>query len=87
MSHKPEHTLEQLFAHPISMNIHWKDVLHLFESLGAQVEVVHGGREKVRLNGQEHTFHIPHGKSIESKEEVVQIKHFLERCGIGPGGR
>lgn len=81
MSHHDK-TLKALFAHPISANIHWRDVVHLFESLGAEVEVVHGGREKVRLNGQEHTFHIPHGKALDSKDEVMQIRHFLERCGV-----
>ncbi len=84
MSHKPQKTLEQLFSHPISMNIHWRDVVHLFESLGAEVHVVHGGREKVRLNGQEHTFHIPHSKSLDSKDEIVQIRHFLESAGVTP---
>ncbi len=85
MSHKHEQVLRSLFAHPVSMNIKWADVVGMFEHLGGEVEVVHGGREKVRLNGHEHTFHIPHSKSIESKDEIVQIKHFLEQCGIQPG--
>lgn len=79
---KVQTTLDHLFSHPLNMNTKWKDVLHLLESLGAQVEVVHGGREKVRLNGQEATFHIPHSRVLDSKDEVVQIRHFLERCGI-----
>lgn len=77
-------TLQHLFAHPLHMNTKWKDVVHLFEALGAEVEVVQGGREKVRLNGQEATFHIPHSRILDSKDEVVQIRHFLERCGIDP---
>lgn len=85
MSHKHDHTLRALFAHPMSMNIKWADVVKLFEHLGAAVEVVHGGREKVKLNGKEHTFHIPHSKAIDSKDEVVQIRHFLEECGVTPG--
>lgn len=82
--HKHLTTLKSIFAHPISMNVHWKDVVHLLESLGAEVEVVHGGREKVKLRGQEHTFHIPHSRVIESKDEIVQIRHFLERCEVTP---
>lgn len=85
MSRKPSQVLQQLFSHPIPMNLKWRDVVHLFESLGAEMEVVHGGREKVRLNGQEQTFHIPHGKMIDSRDEVVQIKHFLECAGVTPG--
>lgn len=82
MSRKPDHVLRQIFSHPIPMNIKWRDVTHMFESLGAELHVVHGGREKIRLNGKEHTFHIPHGNVIDSKDEVVGIKHFLESAGI-----
>lgn len=84
MSHKPEKTLKQLFGHPIAMNVKWRDVIHLFESLGAELEATHGGREKVKLNGQEHTFHVPHSKTLDSKDEVMQIRHFLEACGVTP---
>jgi hypothetical protein len=38
----------------------------------------------VKLNGEEQTFHIPHGKTLDSKDEVMQIRHFLERAGMGP---
>ncbi|MCA9291363.1 MAG: hypothetical protein KDA25_09555 [Phycisphaerales bacterium] len=83
MSHHAQ-TLAHLFAHPMSMNVKWRDVVGLFESLGAQTEVVHGGREKVRLNGVEHTFHIPHGKTIDARDEIMQIRHFLEQAGAAP---
>ncbi len=84
MSHKDERILEQLFHHPMNMNLKWMQVVHLFKSLGATVEIVHGGREKVALNGQEETFHIPHGKALGSKDQIVAIRHFLERAGYGP---
>lgn len=79
---KLQTTLSHLFAHPVNMNTKWKDVVHLFTALGASVEVVQGGREKVRLNGQEVTLHIPHSRVLDSKDEVLQIRHFLERCGV-----
>ena len=84
MSHKPEKTLKQLFAHPIAMNLKWKDVIHLFESLGAELEQTHGGREKIKLNGHEHTFSVPHTKTLDSKDQLMQIRHFLEECGVTP---
>jgi len=65
-------------------NLRWPDVRAMLGSLGATLEPAHGGREKVRLNGQEQTFHVPHGNTITSKDEVVQLRHFLERCGMGP---
>lgn len=85
VSSKHRRTLDQVFAHPLSMNIKWPDIVKMFESLGAKVEVVNGGREKVTLNGLEETFHIPHGRTVNSRDEMMQIRHFLERCGCGPG--
>lgn len=86
MSHNHESTLRQIFSHPIPMNIKWKDVVHMFQSLGGTVEPAHGGRETFHLNGKQMTFHVPHDKAIDSKDEVVQIKHFLESCGVKPEG-
>jgi hypothetical protein len=84
MSHSHKHTLEALFAHPIAMNIKWNEVQHLITSLGGTVEPSHGGREKLCLNGQERTFHVPHGRTLDSKDEVMQLRHFLEAAGAKP---
>lgn len=85
MSHNHENTLRQIFAHPVSMNIKWKDVEHLIESLGGKAEPSQGGRERFVLNGQDRVFHVPHSKQIESRDEVVQLRHFLEAAGVTPG--
>lgn len=82
MSHKAQKTLKQFFSHPVPMNLNWRDVKHMFEHLGAQTEVIHGGRMKIKLNEHEHTFHIPHHNTIENKDEVIAIKHFLEQANI-----
>jgi hypothetical protein len=84
MSHKHEKTLEHLYQHPIAMNIKWNDVVHMFEALGGRVEPSHGGREKVFLNGKEMTFHVPHSRTLDSKDEVMQVRHFLTSCGVEP---
>lgn len=84
MSSKHQRTLDQVFAHPLCMNMKWSDIVKMLQSLGASVEVVRGGRERVNLNGVEETFHIPHGKTLDSRDELVQLRHFLERCGYGP---
>ncbi|MHC5003018.1 MAG: hypothetical protein ACYTJ0_07830 [Planctomycetota bacterium] len=78
-----QRTLAQIFSHPIAMNIRWKDIVHLLESLGATVTVVHG-RQKVVLGDHEATFRIPHGKTLDNKDEVIQLRHFLERAGFAP---
>ncbi|NNF42399.1 MAG: type II toxin-antitoxin system HicA family toxin [Phycisphaerales bacterium] len=85
MSHRNQRTLEHLFQHPIAVNIKWSDIVRMFESFGADVEELHGVRERVKLNGVEETFRIPHGKTLNLKDEVMQIRHFLERAGVTPG--
>ncbi len=86
MTSRHDRTLEQLLQHPMVMNIKWRDVVHMFEAMGATTEVVHGGRQKVSLNGQEHSFHIPHGKTLNSRDELMEIRHFLERAGMTSPG-
>ncbi len=87
MSQKPDAVLKQIFSHPVPMNMKWRDVTHMLEAMGAELEVVHGGREKVRLRGREHTFHIPHGKVVDSKDEILQLRRFLTDVGITPDGQ
>ena len=84
MRHKHEHTLEHLFAHPVNLNIDWKQVVHLFEALGAHVEETKHGRLKVTLGDEVGSFAIPRGHSIDSKDEVLAIRHFLEAAGAAP---
>ena len=84
MSHKPDRVLRQIFQHPMVLSIKWSDVVHMFEAFGAEVEVVHGTRERVKLNGQQKMFRIPHGRAIDDRNELTEIRHFLERAGITP---
>lgn len=79
MNHRHRKVLNALFAHPISANIHFKDVEAVLRELGAEIEEKHGSRIGVRLNGHSAAFHHAHALP---KEEVVHIRHFLEKCGI-----
>ena len=82
MNHHHRITLHALFAHPISANIDFKKVVHVLEELGADVENAAGNRVKVKLNG--HSAAFTHAQHSLPKEEVVQIKKFLEGCGVTP---
>lgn len=82
MNHRHRKTLHALFAHPISANIDFKEVMHVLEELGAEIENKSGNRVGVRLNG--HSVAFRHANHSVPKEEVVQIKTFLETCGIDP---
>ena len=80
MNHHHRVTLHALFAHPISANIDFKKVIHLLEELGASVDNRSGNRVGVRLNGNSAAF--THAHHDLPKEEVVQVRKFLEACGI-----
>lgn len=80
MNHHHRKTLHALFAHPISSNIDFKQVVHLLEDLGAEVDNKSGNRVGVTLNG--HSAAFTHAHHDLPKEEVVQVRKFLEMCGI-----
>ncbi|MCC6775576.1 MAG: hypothetical protein IT537_02910 [Hyphomicrobiales bacterium] len=82
MNHHHRKTLHALFAHPVSANIDFKKVMHLFEELGAEVENRSGNRVNLKLKG--HSAAFTHAHHSLPKEEVVQLKKFLEMCGVTP---
>ncbi len=82
MNHRHRKVLHALFAHPVSGNIDFKEVVHVFEELGAEIENKAGNRIGVKLNGHSAAFSHPHHDL--PKEEVAQIKKFLATCGVDP---
>ena len=80
MNNKHHKVLEAIFAHPISANIDFKDIEHLLVDLGAEIENKHGARIGVTLNGHTVAFH--HANHSVPKEEIIQIRKFLELCGV-----
>jgi hypothetical protein len=82
MNHHHRKVLHALFAHPVSSNLDPKHVFAVFKELGA--EVTHGGhgQVKVTLNGHTHGFHDT--RHSLSKDEVAEIRRFLERAGVDP---
>jgi hypothetical protein len=80
MNHHHRKTLHALFAHPISTNIDFKQVVHLLEDLGAEVDNKSGNRVGVKLGG--HSAAFTHAHHDLPKEEVVQVRKFLEMCGV-----
>jgi hypothetical protein len=82
MNHRHRKTLHALFAHPISANIDFKEVVHVLEELGATIENKSGNRIGVSLNG--HSAAFVHAHHSLPKDEVAQIRKFLTACGIDP---
>lgn len=82
MNHHHRKVLHALFAHPISGNIQFREVESVFQELGAELEPRSGDRVAVSLSGHSAVFHKP--QHDLPKEEVLRIKDFLGKCGVGP---
>ncbi|HXX30088.1 MAG TPA: hypothetical protein VEJ89_05165 [Myxococcaceae bacterium] len=80
LSHSDQRTLDAVFAHPIPLNLPWRDVVHLLEALG-RVEETHGGKLRATINGQTGFVHRSRHKDL-TREELVTVRHFLERAGV-----
>ncbi len=79
-------TLAQLFAHPTSHNLHWREVIQLFHSLGGTTEETKRDHIKVRLSGREMTFQGQHGSgsTLQSDHQIASIRRFIKECGFAP---
>lgn len=82
MNHHHRKVLHQIFAHPLNPNISMKDVESVLQEMGATVDTANSGKIHVALNGHSANFSRP-GHSLP-KEEVVQMRKFIETCGIDP---
>ena len=76
-------TYNTIFQHPISHNLGWQDVHALFRQLG-QVEEEPNGNLKVTRNGQTLVLHPPRTKDVSETDEVMSLRHFLERSETQP---
>jgi len=76
-------TLEQIFGHPLSHNIEWHDVLSLLESIGTAVEE-RNGRIRVEVGSETETFDRPKEHGTIDAQQVVDLRHMLQRAGVVP---
>ena len=83
MNHRHRKVLQAIFAHPVNTNLNFRDVEGVFTELGAEIDNKTGGRIGVTLNGHSAAFHHTTGHSVPV-DEVVQVRKFLEGCGITP---
>src|SRR5471030_2124981 len=78
LSNTHQRTYDRIFQHPVSHNLEWRDVRSLFGHLGHMTEEANGNL-KVTRNGQTLVLHAPQTKDVASTEELMQLRHFLER--------
>ena len=72
-------TYDAVFQHPISRNIQWRELRSMLSSLSETVEEEHNGNLKFTRNGQSLVVHPPRHKNFSDVEELMHIRHFLER--------
>jgi hypothetical protein len=77
-SHRATHNA--IFQHPVAHNVRWRDVRSLLAALGKVVEEPNG-KFKVTLGGQTLVLQPSQQKDIAEVEQLMQIRHFLERSG------
>jgi hypothetical protein len=73
-------TYNAIFQHPVSHNLGWHDVYAMFRELGL-VEEEPNGNLKVTRNGQTIVLHRSRTKDVSNVEEIMSLRHFLERSG------
>ncbi len=79
---KSSKTLEAVFAHPISDNLHWNDVMTLLEQLGSVERHKHG---KLSIDIDGHRIAIKYsGEKQLDKDQVLELRSFLKDRGISP---
>jgi len=83
MNHKQAHTLQELFEHPIRLNLKWPAVVSLFNALG-EVTVESHDRFRVEIDGHCEVYHPPHHTDL-SADDIMKVRKFLELTGHVPG--
>ena len=73
-------TYDAIFRHPAAHNLEWHDVRSLLNALADVVEG-HNGAIEVTRNGHAVTLHVPKHKHVASVEELLAIRHLLDRSG------
>jgi hypothetical protein len=74
---------QAIFQHPVARNLAWHDVHALLRQLG-QVEEEPNGNLKVTRNGQVLILPTPRTKDVAETEELMALRHFLERSETVP---
>jgi hypothetical protein len=73
-------TYESIFRHPLAHNLGWRDVRSMLRALAEIVEEPNGNMKATR-NGQTLTLHPSLDKDVAHVDELIKIRHFLERSG------
>jgi hypothetical protein len=82
LSNHHRNTLRQIFQHPVSHNIEWREVSSLLETVGSVAEH-HDGKLEVTLGSETEFLEPPVHKDIDT-QMVVDLRRMLTKAGYGP---
>jgi hypothetical protein len=64
-------------------NLQWREVWAMLGAIkGADTNEDEKGTLKITRNGLSLVLHRPRGKDLADKQELMQVRHFLERSGV-----
>ena len=82
MNHNHRKVLHSIFSHPVPSSVSLRDVESVVKEMGGETGHSGHGRLTLKLNGHSGSLH---GQGHElSKDEVVQLRKFLQQCGVDP---
>lgn len=75
-------TLAQIFSHPSSSSIEWRQVLSLLEAVGTVTEE-HNGKFKVTVGPETEVLDPPRDKDVD-QQLIVDLRRMLTNAGLAP---
>ncbi len=80
-----EKVYQRLFQHPMPHNLQWREVRAMLEAIG-DINTVEDDKGNLKLarGSQTLVLHRPRGKDLADKQELMQVRHFLERSVSAP---
>ena len=73
-------TYDAIFQHPVARNLHWRDVRSMLDVV-SELHRQPNGNLKFTRNGQTLTLRPKREKDVADVEELMEIRHFLDRSG------
>lgn len=85
LHHRDQAVIDLIYHHPVPHNLPWRDVLTLIGHIG-KAEQKRDGKWLFEVNGQQRTFHTPHGVHLEVGD-VAKLRAFLREAGFTTNSR
>ena len=81
MSKVHQTTYKAIFQHPIAHNLQWHDVRSMLGTI-TEIAEEHNGNLRFTRHGEVLILHPPKDKDLSDTQEVMKIRHFLERSSV-----